>query len=253
MKWLRRHREQDVRAEIEYFDQHLTAEYPYDRGVYAGLTEAEYLEIFGRYFGRSEGKYGLALDIGSGVGLSSLLLGQFVNYVCSMDLSVRGFRKLFGIVKPGEKMPWLLCGNAANAPFGNESFDAIFACGLLHHVPNWRFMLKEISRLLSPGGRLVLIEPNILNIVQTINFCAGRKHGSQSPNEFPMRLAEVVRHCRRYFQIVEADYMRFNHQVRRLASLTKPSFWDWVQILYYRMVPIPLWSQFFAVSCRHRN
>lgn len=253
MNWLRRHREQDVHAELEFFDQRLKADYPYDRGVYAGLTEAEYLETFDQYFARSNGKYALALDIGSGVGLSSLLLGKYADQVCSMDLSIVGFRRLPGIMRLEEKIPWLISGNAAQAPFGSDVFDAIFACGLLHHVPNWPVLLKELARVITPTGRLVLIEPSLLNLVQAINFHIGRTRGTQSPNEFPVSLGKVVRHCRRYFKTVGADYMGFNHQVRRLEGLTKRSLWDRVQMLYYRIAPLPLWSQFFAVACQQKR
>lgn len=37
-------------------------------------------------------------------------------------------------------------------PFANETFDAVFDFGALHHVPNWQGAVSEIRRVLKPGG-----------------------------------------------------------------------------------------------------
>lgn len=253
MPWLKRGKEQDLRAELESFDAFLTADYPFDRGVYAGFKEAEYLELFDRFFSRTSGHYKLALDLGSGVGLSSLLLGQYADQVCSIDLSTAGFRRLPDIVKPGERMPWLLGANACQAPFRPGVFDAIFVGGLLHHLPNWPILLEEIARVLAPTGCLVLVEPNLLNLPQTVKFLVEGGHGDLSPNEFPLRLTKVVGLCRRYFSEVEGEYVGFNHQVVRLADLTKPGFTDLLEKVYYKLAPVPFWSQFFVVACHHKK
>ncbi len=252
MRWHKPQREQDLQAELTFFDRLLKADYPFGRGVYAGLAETEYLEVFSRYLGRN-GPYALALDIGSGVGLSSLLLGRYADGVCSMDLSIVGFNRLTEIVRPGEKAPWLVGGDAVSAPFMARTFDVIFACGLLHHIPNWPVCLKRIVRLLAPGGHLVLVEPNLLNLAQTVNFIIGVRKGNQSPNEFPLRRGKVIRQSLRHFHVVESEYLLFNHQVKRLSEITEPAAWDRIQRLYYRIAPRPFWSQFFVVSCQHQK
>lgn len=38
------------------------------------------------------------------------------------------------------------------------SFDAVFVFGILHHVPEWRQALREIFRVLAPGGVLLVEE-----------------------------------------------------------------------------------------------
>ncbi|HEX7794194.1 MAG TPA: class I SAM-dependent methyltransferase, partial [Vicinamibacterales bacterium] len=34
----------------------------------------------------------------------------------------------------------------------NESFDAVFDFGILHHIPDWQKAVREIARVLRPGG-----------------------------------------------------------------------------------------------------
>jgi SAM-dependent methyltransferase len=50
--------------------------------------------------------------------------------------------------------------DAARLPFAAESFDAVLIRDLLHHLPDRMAALKEARRVLRPGGRLTLIEPN---------------------------------------------------------------------------------------------
>jgi SAM-dependent methyltransferase len=52
------------------------------------------------------------------------------------------------------------CADATRLPFRDGAFDAVLIRDLLHHVPDRARVLAEAARLLKPGGRLVVIEPN---------------------------------------------------------------------------------------------
>ena len=45
-------------------------------------------------------------------------------------------------------------GDATSIDAEDESYDAVFDFGIIHHVPCWRDALAEIYRVLVPGGRL---------------------------------------------------------------------------------------------------
>ena len=48
-------------------------------------------------------------------------------------------------------------GDAENLPFGDGSFDFVYSHGVLHHTPDTPRTIREIYRILSPGGRAVIM------------------------------------------------------------------------------------------------
>lgn len=51
-------------------------------------------------------------------------------------------------------------GDASRLPLAEHTFDAVLIRDVLHHVPDRRAVVAEAARVLKPGGRLGLIEPN---------------------------------------------------------------------------------------------
>ena len=48
-------------------------------------------------------------------------------------------------------------------PFDDASFDLVLASDTLEHIPIYRRALREIRRVLTPGGRFVTVQPVILS------------------------------------------------------------------------------------------
>jgi ubiquinone/menaquinone biosynthesis C-methylase UbiE len=51
-----------------------------------------------------------------------------------------------------------MIGDATAIEAEDDSFDAVVDFGILHHVPQWRDAVGEISRVLRPGGQLLFEE-----------------------------------------------------------------------------------------------
>jgi SAM-dependent methyltransferase len=54
----------------------------------------------------------------------------------------------------------LVLADARSLPFADAAADAIFAAGLVNHLPDPQAGLRELARVIRPGGLLVLFHPS---------------------------------------------------------------------------------------------
>jgi ubiquinone/menaquinone biosynthesis C-methylase UbiE len=98
---------------------------------------------------------GKALEIGCGRGVGTeLILDLFgAETVDAFDLDPRmvalARRRLLS--RSSRVRQWV--GDASAIAAADESYDAVFDFGIIHHVPEWRRVLAEVQRVLKPGGR----------------------------------------------------------------------------------------------------
>ena len=72
--------------------------------------------------------------------------------------------KAFAREKGIDKVVWEVGDiQAINHP--DSSFDTVFSCETIEHVPNSRKAINELARVLRPGGRLFLTSPNYLGML----------------------------------------------------------------------------------------
>ncbi|MFN0181140.1 MAG: class I SAM-dependent methyltransferase [Gemmatimonadales bacterium] len=114
---------------------------------------------------RAEGPYlrrlggpvrnGVALEIGAGrgVGVETIFAVFCARQVDAFDIDPR-MVALARTRLRGRGGVTLWTGDATHIPRPDRSYDAVFDFGVLHHVPDWRGALREIARVLKPGGRL---------------------------------------------------------------------------------------------------
>ena len=98
------------------------------------------------------------LDVGSGAGQIAKHLLKYADrgaeITCS-DLSRKMLRRARSRLKSRETR--FVISDLARLPFAEESFDAVTCGFVLEHLPDPTPGLAEISRVLTPGGRLLLL------------------------------------------------------------------------------------------------
>ncbi len=80
--------------------------------------------------------------------------------VC-LDLQPGLLRKLRG--RLGADTPPLVCGNAQRLPFRDGCFDLVFVVEVMGEIPDKSVALREIRRVLRPGGTLAVSEAALLD------------------------------------------------------------------------------------------
>ncbi len=93
---------------------------------------------------------GIRLEIGSGGGF----LGELVDGLVTMD------------VRRGAQVD--MVASALEMPFGDDTVGAVFMLNVLHHLSDAGAFFEEAQRVLTPGGRCVMIEPFVSPLSRVI-------------------------------------------------------------------------------------
>lgn len=119
-------------------------------------------EHWGGWMKARMGPWKRMLDLGGGIGSISVNFADAGHSVVSMDLSREKVLKGRGLYKDVPNMNYVV-GDAHNLPFKDGAFDVVHSWAALHHFPDKRKSLGEVRRVLRPGGRLVALEPGLVN------------------------------------------------------------------------------------------
>ncbi|GAC1596216.1 MAG: hypothetical protein NVS4B10_05100 [Myxococcales bacterium] len=128
------------------------------------------------------------LEVGCGDGANLANLGPRID-------GARLFAVDFSLPKAGlvgRSGVHAACADATRLPFASCSFDSVLIRDLLHHVPDRGAVLEEAARVLKPGGRLVLIEPNGKNPIMAAMALAIRAERGMLASS-PARALEEAR------------------------------------------------------------
>jgi ubiquinone/menaquinone biosynthesis C-methylase UbiE len=139
------------------------------------------------------------LEIGAGIGTDHAQFAKHGGIMHDLDLSaghiklaernfeLRGLRTTFRY------------GDAEDIPFAANSFDLVYANGVIHHTPNTARVVDEIHRVLRPGGRCIVMvyAENSLhywrNLFTALGICNGEL-ASVSMGDIMSRRVELSEH-----------------------------------------------------------
>ena len=222
--------EEKIRAREQWSQDPCGAEY--DREHELGTREffdnverhryTEYATWMPRLMGFDKVRGARLLEIGCGMGTDLLQFARGGARCTGIDLTPRSIEitrhrfRLYGadgnlMISDGERLP-----------FQTESFDVVYSNGVLHHTPDTAGAIREVHRVLRPGGtaKVMLYHRNSLNYwieivlrrgVLGLEFLRGR-----STEEIMSRVIEFSDHNARPLVKV---YSR--RQARELFSMFK--------------------------------
>jgi ubiquinone/menaquinone biosynthesis C-methylase UbiE len=96
------------------------------------------------------------LEIGVGVGSDHFRFAQAGNRMTALDLSQEHLKQTTRHLELEGLTTTPVYGDAEKMPFEDESFDLVYAFGVIHHTPDTEAAVAEIYRVLRPGGTAII-------------------------------------------------------------------------------------------------
>jgi SAM-dependent methyltransferase len=151
--------------------------------------------------------HGRVLDLGCAFGFSTLLLARKGYETVGVDNALRY------IIRARRRHPagTYLLSSAETLPLEDNSFESVLFLDVLEHVSDQQVVMREIRRVLKPGGTLILSVPHrgLLGWLDSLNLYVAlvrlTHHGL-----FPQEIAQTGIHR--------------HYTVRQLRALLGPQF-----------------------------
>jgi ubiquinone/menaquinone biosynthesis C-methylase UbiE len=103
-----------------------------------------------------------AADIGGGYGRLIPLLQKFAGKISLVEPSLKQRLQAKKFLDPRAKIS-IISGSAQKTGLKDNSQDLVVMIRVMHHLPQPQAVLKELHRILKPGGKLILEYANLLS------------------------------------------------------------------------------------------
>ncbi len=121
---------------------------------------------------------GDALDISAGDGRSTAMLAE------------RGWRVVATEMRP-RRAGWVAVNLNSGLPFRSASFDLVLMLEVIEHLADIPDAMREIARVLRPGGIAIITTPNRLNVASRLHHLfSGFYKGRRAPLPYRYRVED---------------------------------------------------------------
>lgn len=119
-----------------------------------------------------------ALDISAGDGLSTTTLAR------------RGW-SVVATERRTKRSGWVAADLNDDLPFRDAEFELVLMLEVIEHLPDIPHALREVARVLKPGGTAILTTPNRLNAASRIHYLlTGFYKGRRAPLPYRYRVED---------------------------------------------------------------
>jgi ubiquinone/menaquinone biosynthesis C-methylase UbiE len=153
------------------------------------------------------------LDIATGTGRFATIMAKCGADVFALDSSLSMLKKT---KEKNNKMEQnkivLVNGDACNIPFDDNSFDGCTCINALNHIPNYKAVLGEVSRVLKPNGLFIATFPNMFSLFLPVALWVNFRRTSVLNNVYTkwftlFEVKKALSNAGLKIQEIEGDYM----------------------------------------------
>jgi len=181
------------------------------------------------------------LDAGCGAGYGSAALADVAGHVTGVDIAAEAVE----FARAHYQATNLAYEQASVTalPFAGAAFDLVVAFEVIEHLQDWRGLLNEAARVLSPAGQLILSTPNKLYYTES--------RGAHGANPFHVHEFEFSEFVAELTDVFPHVSMFLENHVEGVAFQPHEAGYT-VEARVDTGEPVPDESHFFVAVCARR-
>lgn len=150
---------QDFKTKFDYTEHYQkdAETFDYILGHDVATTDHEFRRIRESITRRIPNSEQFILDVGCGGGWAANYYQDKNNRLVSMDIAKKNVINAYKNYSFENHAA--VCADVLNLPFKENSFDYIFSSEVIEHVPDPTLFIKNLLRVLKPGGKLIITCP----------------------------------------------------------------------------------------------